>query len=330
MNEPAEERIERLPFSKWWPLLAGVLAGIALRLAFWGPPGRAYAPMMASFIYFTPLLVGAITVYLAEREKRRSWSYYFLAPFVANVLFVLGTMLIMIEGLICAVVIVPLFATFGMLGGVIMGIVCRATNWPRQAVYSIAVLPLVLGSLEAGLPLPERVRSIERTIVVDAPAKSIWTNILNARDIRPDEVGHAWVYRIGVPLTLAGVTSQTPEGTLRRVTMGKGVYFDQVLAESLENRYMRWTYRFYEDSFPPHALDDHVKIGGHYFDVKDTSYTFTPRGDATEVKMLIHYRVSTQFNWYAEPVAQGLLGNLEEVVLEFYRRRSESATAGTG
>jgi hypothetical protein len=36
------------------------------------------------------------------------------------------------------------------------------------------------------------------------------------------------------------------------------------------------------------------------------------------------YRVSTQFNWYADAVAQGLLGNFEDVILDFYRQRSES------
>ena len=39
----------------------------------------------------------------------------------------------------------------------------------------------------------------------------------------------------------------------------------------------------------------------------------------------MHYRVSTQFNWYADAVAQLLFRNLEEVNLDFYRHRSEAA-----
>ena len=38
-----------------------------------------------------------------------------------------------------------------------------------------------------------------------------------------------------------------------------------------------------------------------------------------------HYRVSTQFNWYAGPIAALLIGNFSEVILAFYRRRSEAA-----
>ena len=56
-------------------------------------------------------------------------------------------------------------------------------------------------------------------------------------------------------------------------------------------------------------MDDHVTIGGHYFDLLDTAYTLTPTGgQATELRITMHYRVSTQFNWYADGVARLLIG----------------------
>lgn len=36
----------------------------------------------------------------------------------------------------------------------------------------------------------------------------------------------------------------------------------------------------------------------------------------------MRYRVSTQFNWYADGVARFLNGNFEEVILDSYRRRA--------
>lgn len=314
-----------LPFSKWWPVLAGALVGVTLRLLFWGKPGQSFAPMMGAFIYLVPFVVGAVTVYVAEMKARRSWGYYVAAATLANVLFVLGTLLIMVEGWICAIVIVPLFAIIGGIGGLIMGGICRVTHWPKQTLYSFVALPLILGAFENHAPLPERLSSIERTITINAPPAEVWQQIHNARDIQPEEVKFAWAYRIGVPMPLAGITQQTPAGPLRKISMGKGIHFDQIAMESRENAYVRWTYRFSADSFPPHALDDHVRIGGQYFDFKDTSYTLTPRGDATVLTIKMHYRVSTQFNWYADGVARFLLGNVEEVLLNFYRQRSETA-----
>jgi hypothetical protein len=134
------------------------------------------------------------------------------------------------------------------------------------------------------------------------------------------------MYRIGVPLPLSGVTQKTPTGFVRQVSMGKSIHFEQVATEWQENRFVRWTYRFDKDSFPPRALDDHVTIGGHYFDLLDTAYTLQPIGpQTTELSITMRYRVSTQFNWYADGVARFLIGNFEEVILDFYRRRAVQA-----
>jgi len=315
-----------LPFSKWWPLAMGALTGIVLRLIFSGDPGGAFTAMKGAFVYLAPLAVGAVTVYVAEAKQRRSWSYYVWAPVAANALFVLGTMAILIEGLICVIIILPLFCVLGALGGLLMGVICRATRRKREAVYSFAALPILLGFVPAHEANHQHIGTIERTIVVEATPQQIWQQIHDARDIRPEEVGHAWMYRIGVPLPLAGVTQETPTGRVRKVTMGKSIHFEQVATDWEEDRYVRWTYQFHEDSFPPRALDDHVTIGGHYFDLLDTAYTLNPTGpQTTELSIAMRYRVSTQFNWYADGVARFLIGNFEEVILDFYRRRAVQA-----
>ena len=316
------------PFSWVWPVLAGASVGVGLRLVFWGEPGKPFAAMMAAFIYFSPILVGAVTVYVAERKERRTWKYYFWAPFFANCLYVLGTILIMIEGLICAVVIVPLFAALGGLGGLAMGATCRLTNWPKSTVYSLAVLPFLVAFVEDGVKYDVRTGSVERTALINAPPELVWKQVLNAPDIKPKEIEDAWMFRIGVPLTRSGVMTETPAGPVRRVTMGKDIYFDEVITDLLAPSYIRWTYRYFEDSFPKYALDDHVKLGGHYFDIIDTSYTLTPVGGQTEMKVRMQYRVSTRFNWYADPVAQLLLTNLAGINLDYYQRRGESRPPG--
>jgi hypothetical protein len=113
-----------LPYSIVWPMLVGAAVGVVTRLIFSGTPGGPYATMMSSFVLLAPLLVGATTVYVAELHHRRSWTYYLWVPALANVLFVLGTMVILIEGLICVVVIVPLFARSAR---------SAASSWARSA-----------------------------------------------------------------------------------------------------------------------------------------------------------------------------------------------------
>ena len=280
--------------------------------------------MMASFTLLVPVVVGVVTVYVAERTARRSWSFCFWAAAGANTLFVIGTFLIYIEGLICTILAVPLFAVIGGLSGLGTGLVCRLTGRPPRAVLSVAALPILFGSIEQHIPLPNRVDTISATREVAASPASVWAVISNATDIRPEEMNSGWMYRIGVPLPLSAVTEVRDGERLRHIEMGRGIAFDQVVVDWEPERRVRYTYRFTADSIPPRALDEHVKIGGDYFDLIDTEYALEPLGDGTRLSVRMSYRVSTHFNWYARLVARILVGNFESTALDFYARRAES------
>lgn len=316
--------VKRLPFSNWWPVIAGALCGVVLRLIFSDSTGFPWNAMHPAFLGFAPVAVGAVTVYVAELTQRRSWRYYFVAGMVANLLFVIATMAILIEGLICAILILPLFAVYGALGAALMGAICRATNWPaKPVVYSFAALPLLLATLQSAGPGAPYFGMEQRSVIIHADAQAVWRQLHDMRRIAASEVGHGWMYRIGVPVPESGVTRVTTDGLVRDVRMGKGIHFTQHAAQWETDRYVRWTYRFSADSFPPGALDDHVRIGGEYFDILDTEYLLTPAGAGkTMLTVRMHYRVSTQFNWYAKLLAKGLIGNFEEVALALYARRS--------
>jgi hypothetical protein len=323
LETPIEEN--KLPFPKWHPFIAGMLGGLFLRIIFWGDAGSPWSAMAGAFIYISPILVGAVTVYVAERTERRSWHYYYLAPFMATLFYVAGTLVIMIEGLICAVIIAPLFALLGAMGGLAMGLVCRLTNWPKQTIYSLAILPIALGLGGDYLPTPTVLSSVQRSTVIAASPAQVWQQLNYAVDIQPQEFGATWAARIGVPMPISGITQMTPTGRVRKSLWNKAVHFDEPITDWQPERYMRWTYRFDPTSFPPHALDDHVMIGGHYFDLHDTSFTLTPVAGGTQLDIQTHYRVSTQFNFYADAVAQVLLSNMFDTGLAFYKNRSERA-----
>lgn len=322
LHVPDKEPI--LPFRSYWPVLVGASYGLVLRLIFFRDSGMILNVMGASFIWLVPVVVGAVTVYFAERQRQRRWAYYFGVSVVANLLFVLGTLLILIEGLICAILIIPLFSIIGGIGGLLMGAICRWTRWPKHTLYSLVPLPLLLGLFQPLLPSPVRIDEVQRTATIHASPAAIWNYIVDTGNIQPEEVRRGWIYRIGVPMPEYGVVEPAGEGWIRRVRMGKGIYFDQVITDWQPERRIHFVYRFFEDSVPSRALDDHVHIGGPYFDLLDTTYTLVSDGDATQLTIQIRYRVSTQFNWYARPLARLLIGNLEDTLLGFYRRRSEA------
>ena len=318
------------PFSRWYPVLAGALVGLALRLIFFGgDPGHMMSAMGAAFIYAGPFAVSAVSVYVAERQGPRSWRYHAWLGSRANGWAVIAALMATIEGVICAIIIVPLFMLIGALGGVIMGAICHRTKWPRSSTYGFVALPLVLAVVLPAGAGDTHVGNSMRSVTIQAPPAQVWQQLHNTTAIAPEEVDSAWMYKIGVPLPESGITRKVGATLERDIKMGKQIYFTQVASEWRENSYVKWRYRFAPDSVPPQALDDHVKIGGHYFDVIDTIYTLTPQGQGTRLTISMHYRVSTQFNWYATSVADILFNNFEGVILDFYARRAEAAVGAS-
>jgi hypothetical protein len=308
----------------FWTLLGGVLAGIGLRLIFSSHTDSRWSAMSWQFIYLVPFAVSAVTLYLGRHMADRSWKNYFVTGAIANGLFVLGTLLILIEGLICAVIIIPLFMLVGGLSGLIVGAIFKWTNWPKSSINGFVALPVVLAILSPVIERVPVVDSIQRTVTINAPAEKIWPILMNAEKIKSTEVEHGWIYRIGVPLPKEGITKQIGNELVREMKMGKSIYFDLRSTEWQENKFVKWNPRFYENSFPPHAMDDHVKIGGEYLDMLDTTYTLRAiNSNQTELDVKIRYRVSTDFDWYANTVAQLLIGNFGTVILDFYRECAE-------
>jgi hypothetical protein len=310
----------------WWSVAAGMLVGIALRLVFSAAPGEPLSSMSGSFALCAPIVVGAVAVYVAELRERRTWAYYFGLGALVNVLFVLGTFAILIEGAICIIIAAPMFALLGGLAGLLAGAACRLSRrWMRPTVYCLTALPVLLAHVESHFPLPRDISTVGRSITVAATPAAIWTQLTTAAGIRPEEVEDGWMYRIGVPLPESALTDAADGEVVRHIRMGKGIQFDQVAAEWEPGRRVRWLYRFTPDSFPPRALDDHVRIGGEYFDIIDTEYLLQPQADGTTtLHVAMSYRVSTRFNWYAGRVAELLVGNFEQTALRFYARRAEA------
>ncbi|RDZ27752.1 SRPBCC domain-containing protein [Lysobacter silvisoli] len=323
MNAPAP-RARRSPIQWLWPLVAGVAVGLGLRWVFSAKAGEAYATMLVSFVLLAPLVVGMVAAYVAQRRGPQHWAMHFGLGVLANVFFIIGTMVMGWEGAICAILASPIFTLIGGAGGLLMSAIFRFTARPKPPLYGFLALPLVLGALEN--PQPQgRIEQVERTVAVAATPQAVWQQLMRADAIRPDEVDAAWSYRIGVPKPLSGLVHEDARGLVREVRMGKGIHFRQLSTDWQPQRYVRWQYAFDEDSVPPGALDDHVRIGGEYFDLRDTTYTLIPREGGTELKVSMSYRVSTGFDWYAAPLARWLLGNQCQVLLDFYRHRAEAA-----
>lgn len=322
LPEPPSPLVDR-----WWLWpLAGALYGLLLRVLFGVLPGDV-GVMSVAFALGTPFVLGALTLY-GRRRRGYDWRTMLFLPWLTVGLMLAGCMVTLLEGAICLVIMTPLFLVLGSLGGVAMGLALRRLGRDRTELRAVALLPLLLILGDRVLPPAESRHAIRDAIEIDAPPAVVWREILDARDIREDELPFCLAHAIGVPRPIEGVNRATAEGEVRTSRWERGVRFTALVVHREEARAITWRYRFDADSFPPGSMDDHVAVGGRHFDMQDTTFRLQPLpGDRTRLEITGHYRVNTPFNFYAVPVADVLGGGFVHTLLGLYKGRSERAMA---
>jgi hypothetical protein len=325
--EQSSPKKQSYPPRLWWSVLAGVGYGIFLRVVF----GLEFfmldsGVMSFAFVFGVPFVVGALPALVFRDDQRPLGRSVFLS-FLAVTLFALGTGVALLEGLICILMALPIFWVTAILGCVFSE-VCLAIFRPKRGTYAIGFLPFLLWGVEKNFSVPTLDSSVSRSIDIAAEPMVVWANLLDT-DIDARAYDGTIARFLTIPLPQSGHTNAATEQNLRvrRSSWEKNVYFDCLITHWQPGRYMRWTYKFYPDSFPKHAMDDHIVIGGRYFDLKETNYTLEPTQingvPGTRLYIQTRYRVSTNYNWYSDWWAQMVIGNFMERSAQHFRHASE-------
>jgi hypothetical protein len=308
----------------WWRwVIGGAVYGVLLRVLFGVLELSPDGVMSAAFLLGTPFVLGALTVY-GRRHEPRTWVTLIVVPWVTVGLMLIGCAIALLEGSICLAIMSPLFLALGSLGGLAMGLALKMLGGHRTELRAVAALPLLLILFDHQSP-PQDVRQvIRRSVVVDAAPAVVWNEILDARAIRADELPWSLTHAIGVPKPLEGVNVLSPSGEVRFSKWERGVHFRGVVTRRQPQRSITWRYVFDRDSFPAGSMDDHVAIGGRYFDLHDTTFNLQPLVDGrTRLEIVAHYRVSSSINFYAIPVASLIGVDFVDTILGLYKGRSE-------
>ncbi len=176
-------------------------------------------------------------------------------------------MILLLEGSICALIVSPGFLVLAGIGGLTAGWLRTKEEIRSSTLSVVLLLPVVLSPIEAQLPVSPEIETRVDSVVIDADAKTIWRNITNVEQIDKSELIFGITRMLGVPRPLEARMDGSSDARVRYTKWEKGVSFQERIVDWNENESMYWEFEFPPGSVPPGALDDHVAIGGAFFDL---------------------------------------------------------------
>jgi uncharacterized protein YndB with AHSA1/START domain len=314
----------------WSALACGVVYGAVARLVFGLKELQdAFGVMTGAFILLVPFALGVITVVVGEREESWSWWRWIWVPWLAALLALGGALALAWEGIICVALWVPLFMILASLGGIAGGVANRIVLSQRGrglVLASFVMLPFVVAPLEHRFPLPDDRRVVKTQIEIAADPEIVWRNIARVPAIRPEEQSRSWFHTIGFPRPVEATLSHESVGGVRHASFEGGVVFVETVTDWEPGRRLAFSIAADPASIPQTTLDEHVTVGGPFFDVLRGEYEIEPLAPGRVVLHLAStHRLSTRFNLYSGLWTDFIMRDVQEYILEILKRRCEAA-----
>jgi uncharacterized protein YndB with AHSA1/START domain len=315
-------------------LALGVVYGLVCRLMF-DPKSKPstdshealWAIMSLSFIFLVPMALGFLVIWFGETEK--SWGRRVFQPWLAGLAFMAAAIVLHLEGFICVILWLPLVWFMSSLGGILAGSLrdLRASDGSKRlCVAVVALLPFVAGPLESLRERETEIRTAHTSIEIAASPAQVWRQIRSVPRITEAEHGPSWSHRLGFPRPTEAVLEGTGVGSVRYARFEGDVLFVEKVTEWEENKRLSFSIEADTKNIPPTTFDEHVTIGGPYFDVLHGSYWIEARGpDRVVLHLASDQRLSTGFNFYSQWWTVWLMNDLQSYILRIIKARAEKA-----
>jgi hypothetical protein len=282
------------------------------------------ATMTFSFLGFGSLMIGLLAVYPVERASRQPLWRWLLLPVLPIVLACCISLIFRIEGVICMVFALPGAILCSIVGGVLGGIFARLLRVKSGTVACFVVMPFILAPLETLINPPVQTREVRTEIAIHAPSSIVWENIERVKPIQAAEMKDSWAQRIGFPRPVEATLSYEGVGGVRHASFERGLLFIETVSAWEPGKLLSFTIRADSSHIPSTTLDEHVTIGGRYFDVLDGEYRLEPISDGTVILHLTsRQRLSTDFNAYAGLWTDAVMRTLQNSILGVVKSRCE-------
>ena len=289
--------------------------------------------LSVAFLLVMPLALGALTAHCIPSTASGWWRLVW-APFLVVLTFILAAFLFHLEGLICLIIIGPAFLIMASLGALAYRVISDNLRKRRDkalVVAAFAVLPFVVGSVEGYFDNPDDFRRVENSVLIHAPAAVVWQHIIRVAPIAAQDLGPSFIDNFGFPRPIEATLTHEGVGGVRHATFERGVEFIETVDEWEPLQRLSFSIAPNTATIPPTTFDEHVIVGGRFFDVLRGTYELHPAG-AGRTRLVLHsqQRLSTHLNWYAGLWTSFVMSEIQGRILAVLKRRCEAPPVAVG
>lgn len=314
---------------KYIGIILGVLYGISIRVFLEFSDAFNFGSLVTiSFMFLVPIAIGYIRIYF-ECKLNKSMSYKQMAVKAWQPIFVflLVSIVTLLEGSICVAMALPAFMLFASIGGVLAGFVHRKLEKEsKKVVMSVALIPLILSPLEVNFLKLSQTYEVKNSIVINAPIDVVWRQLANVSYIAEEEFPMSFSQLIGIPRPLQADMNAQGVGAVRTSKWQKNVVFKEVITDWQPNKQMLYQFDIDPDLIPDNALDKHVKLGGEYFSPLYGGYYLASTADGqTTLTLKTTVEDNTNFTIYSRLWGEFIFQDFHNSLLKLMKSRAEKA-----
>ena len=283
-----------------------------------------FSVMSISFLFCLPTVVGALAIYFSNLEQVRKLWYRVFMPWIPILFFLVITLAVALEGWACWLMVLPLFLIAASLGGLLGGYFKMKKQSTRVYISVLALLPLLMSPIEAMVGSIPGTYQAYTFIDINAPADVIWSNVTRVREINETQDKGWLTQTLGFPRPVKAELNYEGVGAYREAVFTNGLVFHETVSEYIHQQKMVFSIKAYPHEIPSTTMDEHVVIGGTYFDVLNGTYELEKLNDTTHrLHLYSHFKLNTTFNFYASWWAKWIMKDIQNNILQVEKQRAE-------
>lgn len=281
--------------------------------------------MSKTFLFLLPSIVGALAVYFSKEEKVKSLSYRIFIPWIPIFVFFLITLFFAIEGWPCLLMILPIFLIAATIGGLVGGYFKLKKRDNNVYISILTVLPLLISPIENYIGANATPYKASTYIDITAPAEKIWSNVTRVKEIKKEQ-DKGWLTNLlNFPRPVKAELNFEGVGAYREAIFTNGLVFHETVTEYIDQKKMSFAIKALPHEIPLTTMDEHLVVGGKYFDVLNGTYELEKLNDKTyRLHLYSNFKLTTTFNFYASWWANNIMKDIQNNILQIEKERAES------